>query len=52
LYLPVDTVRLQRLFYMPVDTMRLQTVLPASITRLKEMLPLYHGEVAEFNYYQ
>jgi hypothetical protein len=29
-----------------------ETLLHASITRLKEKLPLYHGEVVEFNYYQ
>jgi hypothetical protein len=29
-----------------------ETVLHASITRLKEKLPLYHGVVVEFNYYQ
>jgi hypothetical protein len=29
-----------------------ETLLHASITRLKEMLPLCHGEVVESNYYQ
>ena len=29
-----------------------ETVLHASITRLKEKLPLYQGEVVEFYYYQ
>jgi hypothetical protein len=29
-----------------------ETLLQASVTRLKEKLPHYHGEVVEFNYYQ
>ena len=57
---PAETVLLAGGYSAPAETdlragghiAPAETDLHASITRLKEMLPLYHGEVVEFHYYQ